>query len=51
MLDKPRIRLNNLKTSLRLPGVLLVWIIVGQEPTVLVEGASGVVWTGQLNPK
>ena len=25
--------------------VLLIWIIVGQGPTALAEGASGVVWT------
>ena len=26
-------------------GVLLIWIIVGQGPTVLAVGAGGVVWT------
>ena len=25
-------------------GLLLIWIIVGQEPTVLSVGAGGVVW-------
>ena len=27
------------------PGVLLFWIIIGQEPTALAVGAGGVVWT------
>ena len=26
-------------------GVLLIWIIVGEGPTVLAVGAGGVVWT------
>ena len=26
-------------------GVLLIWIIVGQGPTVLAVGAGGLVWT------
>ena len=26
-------------------GLLLIWIIVGQGPTVLAVGAGGVVWT------
>ena len=27
------------------PGVLLIWIRVGQGPTTLAVGAGGVVWT------
>ena len=27
------------------PGSLLIWIIVGQEPTALAVGADGFVWT------
>ena len=26
-------------------GILLIWIVVGQRPTALAEGAGGVVWT------
>ena len=31
--------------NLQCRGVLLVWIVVGQGPTVLAVGAVGVVWT------
>ena len=31
--------------KLPVPGVLLIWIIVGQGPTALAAGADGVVWT------
>ena len=32
-------------SKLSVPGVLLIWMIVGQGPTVLAVGAGGVVWT------
>ena len=31
--------------NFRVPGVLQIWIRVGQGPTVLAVGAGGVVWT------
>ena len=31
--------------KLPVPGVLLIWIRVGQGPTALAVGADGVVWT------
>ena len=31
--------------SFQCPGVLLIWIMVGQGPTVLAVGAGSVVWT------
>ena len=31
--------------KLSVPGVLLIWQIVGQGPTALAVGAGGVVWT------
>ena len=31
--------------KLAVPGVLIIWIIVQQGPTVLPVGADGVVWT------
>ena len=31
--------------KLPVPGVLLIWITVGQGPTALAVGAGGVVWT------
>ena len=31
--------------KLPVPGSLLIWIIVGQEPTALAVGADGFVWT------
>ena len=32
-------------SKLLAPGVLLLWITVGQGPTALTVGAGGVVWT------
>ena len=31
--------------SFQCRGVLLIWILVGQGPTVLTVGAGGIVWT------
>ena len=31
--------------KLQVPGVLLIWMTVGQGPTVLAVGVGGVVWT------
>ena len=31
--------------NFQVPGVLQIWIRVGQGPTVLAVGAGGVVWT------
>ena len=31
--------------KLPVPGVLLIWVRVGQGPTTLTVGAGGVVWT------
>ena len=35
--------------KLLVPGVLLIWITVGQGPTVLAVCAGGVVWTFLLS--
>ena len=35
--------------KLPVPGVVLVWIRVGQGPTALAVGAGGVVWTFLLS--
>ena len=35
--------------NFRCRGVLLIWILVGQGPTVLAVGAGGVVWTFLLS--